>query len=329
MRLDGRAVCIFLAVVLPVWVWAWVYYGSPLPVTLVAKQQQGLMAISEQFLAGFWELLSQYWEVGYSRAELLLAGLGMLYGTWLLASAILKSGAQTDSNLLAERFRTVLPVILLFAWTAAYFAAYVLLGVARYFWYYAPLAAGLVAAVGLGLQATRRLFIALGGWLVARKQAWTAILGAWMVKTAALVAAGILVWFSVSQWISISRLTPDARLPVYQQVGEWLAGNTPQAARVGMLEVGIIGYYADRTVIDFAGLIQPQTARQLKRETSYEDAALWAVTQYRPEYLVLHAGLFPGLEEQIQSGELTGDSCQEVQRFPRLEFDMVVYACLR
>jgi hypothetical protein len=67
------------------------------------------------------------------------------------------------------------------------------------------------------------------------------------------------------------------------------------------LEVGIIGYYARRPMIDFAGLIQPDIARQLGGQATYEDAALWAVEHYRPNYLVLQQDAFPRLEQQIVS----------------------------
>jgi hypothetical protein len=79
--------------------------------------------------------------------------------------------------------------------------------------------------------------------------------------------------------------------------GEWMRDHTPPHASVGTLEVGLIGYYSQRRMIDFAGLIQPQVSNQLTAQTTYEDAALWAVEPYRPGYLVLHNNLFPRLEQ--------------------------------
>jgi hypothetical protein len=42
--------------------------------------------------------------------------------------------------------------------------------------------------------------------------------------------------------------------------------------------VGIIGYYAQQPMIDFAGLIQPEIAVQLGQTGSYSAAASWAIT---------------------------------------------------
>ena len=87
----------------------------------------------------------------------------------------------------------------------------------------------------------------------------------------------------------------DTRLEVYRQVGRWLADHTPLQATVGTLEVGIIGYHAQRTMVGFAGLIQPDVARQLAVSTTYQDSAAWAIQTYRPDYVVLHGGTFDAI----------------------------------
>jgi hypothetical protein len=64
-------------------------------------------------------------------------------------------------------------------------------------------------------------------------------------------------------------------------VGAWLRANTPPGATVGVIEVGTIGYYAQRHIIDFYGLIQPDIARHL----GVNDQR-WGVEHYRPDYIV-------------------------------------------
>jgi hypothetical protein len=109
----------------------------------------------------------------------------------------------------------------------------------------------------------------------------------------------LLAFLALSQVQSLwsLRQRPDVRITIYRAVGEWLEANTQLNASIGSLEVGIIGFYAQRYMVDFAGLIQPDVALQLKRNTTYEDAALWAVGQYHPDYLILHDGIFPRLED--------------------------------
>jgi hypothetical protein len=122
------------------------------------------------------------------------------------------------------------------------------------------------------------------------------------------------------------RADSDNRLTIYRATGEWLAANTAPENTVGALEVGIIGFYARRPMVDFAGLINPDVARQFNPQTTYADSALWALEQYRPDYVVLQEGLFPLVEQDYLS-----ENClpvktisEEAYRYP---YNIVIYAC--
>jgi hypothetical protein len=250
------------------------------------------MAISQQFAPGFLTILRGYVRWPY----LLQAGLsvaGTIYA--------------------ARRARSWL---LFLAWPVLYFAAYSILGVSRYFWYYAPLVPGFIAAAGLGLAAFGTPQLALGSSLSRRDILVFSF------------SAAILVLLVFGQVRSLWRLRgqADTRFAIYQAVGEWLQVQTSAGDRVGALEVGIIGYYARRPMVDFAGLIQPQVAAQLGEQTNYEDAALWAVEHYRPEYLVLPVGSFPRLQQTYIQRE-----CRLVEYFPGRRYgyreNLSIYAC--
>jgi hypothetical protein len=109
-------------------------------------------------------------------------------------------------------------------------------------------------------------------------------------------------------------------------IGQWINATAAPDATVGALEVGIIGYYARRPMIDFAGLIQPEVARRLTSGKTYEDAAIWAADRYRPDYLVLHDEIFPRLEQGYAA-----QNCRIVQRFPGqpggYTADLSIFAC--
>ncbi len=265
---------------------AWAYFGSPVPVTLAAKQSQGVMAISTPFLPGFFSLADNYLARPHYLAAIMLAGFGIAALLW------------------RERCWG-----LLLAWTSLYFAGYTALQVSSYFWYYAPLVPGFIALIGLGLAA---------GGLISRR-----------LQRAAAFAAGLalvaLAAFQASDLATLRR-SPDPRFPIYQAAGEWLAASTPVEAQVGTLEVGIIGYFSQRPMLDFTGLIQPEVATQLTAQATYEDAARWAVKRFPLDYLVLHDGLMPQLEATFAQAR-----CSHVQRFPgegyTYAFDLVVYDC--
>jgi hypothetical protein len=265
------------------------YFGSPFPVTLAVKQRQALLAASQTFLQGFSPFVLGYWHSGLYALPFVLAVVG------LIAAVVWR-----------RRFLLVL------AWCLLYFTGYSVLGVTRYYWYYAPLVAGFAAFVGLGFAAIYHALYKLGG---RRLQ-----LGG------ALILAVLLTVAQLQLLIPLYG-TNDRRVELYRTVGQWLAEQTPPDASVGALEVGIIGYYADRRMIDFAGLIQPETAEQLTRTTTYEDAALWAIDRFHPDYLVLPQGQLPRVESSLPGPR----GCHARKTFTNAIYvtPIIVYACTR
>lgn len=285
--IPWRAVALYSVFGLAWASWSWSYFGSPFPVTLMAKRQQGRLMISQSFLEGAIALVAGYWRQPFYRLHFALAAIGL------------------GALLLRHRRCWLLP-----GWSLLYFLAYVALGVSRYYWYYAPLVAGTIPVIALGIAALHDLSVRYAGR-----------------KAAMLLAVGLVLLAPVPQLQALNRVRQanDQRVAIYQEVGEWLQANTPTSASVGTLEVGIIGYYADRRMIDFAGLIQPETAMQLTPTTTYEDAAVWAVHRFQPNYLVLQDGLFPRLEQD----QAVVDACREQARWSDqvYPFQLVLYQC--
>jgi hypothetical protein len=272
---------------------AWLYFGAPLPVTLAAKQAQGRMAISQHFAPGMLTVADWYagrWQYG---VELLLAIIGVGF-------AVAKNRQW----------------LLVLGWTGLYFLAYSLLGVTRYFWYYAPLVPGWVIAVGLGMAFLN--WLPLPVWLSIPFSGKRIRQTAMILLVAALFIAQSVDLYKMSQ-------RNDPRYAIYRAAGEWINQNTLVNANVGALEVGIIGFYAQRPMVDFAGLIQPEVAAQMKSETTYDDTAIWATITYQPQYLVLILGAHPRLESEI-----VAEFCQPIKQFIGSQYgynDMIIFVC--
>jgi hypothetical protein len=255
-----RAGIVYLALTLPWVLFATWYYGSPTPVTLMVKQQQAALAGGVRFGAGFLLLAAS---AAHAWTNLVLAGLALLGVLYALGRAR--------------------PWLWLLAWEALYFAAYTALGVSHYFWYYAPLVPGLIASAGLGLDGLAR---ALSRWPPRWPRVW--------LRGAGIGGLLILLAAQVPGLVQLSGAR-DTRLGIYRAAGEWLNQMTPASVSVGTLEVGIIGYYSDRPMVDFAGLIQPAVARLFSPAFSYQDAAVWMIDAYHPNYVVLNPAWFPDL----------------------------------
>lgn len=155
----------------------------------------------------------------------------------------------------SKPFRWNLALIL---WAAAHTVAYLWLDVAGYAWYYAPLAVAFASTAAVGVRVVGR------HWSIG-----------------ALALALVLAPQLATDAGQVSRL-PDPHLRLYRQAGEWLAGHSPPASTVGVMEVGVVGYYAQRTMIDFAGLTRPDTVAALSRGDIF-----WTIAHDQPDFLVL------------------------------------------
>ncbi|MFC2025781.1 ArnT family glycosyltransferase [Chloroflexota bacterium] len=295
--IPWKPILIFLGCTLPWFIFAWVYFGSPIPVTLTVKQIQGSMTISQRFAPGFLTILRPYSTVWYYWLEAALA----LLGIWFMIR-------------FARRW------LVLLSWTLLYFFAFSALGVSRYFWYYAPLVPGFVVLIGLGVTAIDNLKkLKLG-----QNQSEPS----WINHSTYILTFVLIAVLTLGRINNLSQLwgISDARSVIYRTVGEWLRENTPDKVEVGMLEVGIIGYYSERPIIGFAGLIRPEVASQLTPKNDYRDAAYWVIKNNKPEYLVLHSGFFPP-DKQI----FVEQHCQVAQQFVGETYgyggDLQIYQC--
>lgn len=300
-RAGSGAILIFLGFLLPWLIFLILTFGSPVPDTLFVKQQQALLNLSQRFAPGFLSLFEPYFQQAYF---------------WLLSAL----GLLGFVGILKDLRREAIPAFrAFFFWPAGYFLAYSLLGVSRYFWYYAPLLPGCVMLAGLGIT-------------VLADQAKKSFSN--RANTFQKVLPAVLIFsLLIGQVIHLNqvRARPDPRMKAYQEAGEWLAAHSPPDAQVGALEVGALGYYSQRAVLDFAGLIQPDIARQFQPGGSYADSASWAIQQYRPDYLVLPGGFFPDLEngsfQVCQAGEKLTLVHSIKSKSDQFSYDIKLYAC--
>jgi hypothetical protein len=69
--------------------------------------------------------------------------------------------------------------------------------------------------------------------------------------------------------------------------GRWFGKNTPEHTVIATPDIGAIGYYSGRPVVDLAGLVTPAMVPALVRESPEEAVASFAFASFsRPEYLV-------------------------------------------
>jgi hypothetical protein len=244
---------LFVALSLPWLLFAWLYYGSPVPNTLAAKATQALGQAIPTWGPGL-VLAVTDWAKQFP-AGAFLAAIGLL-----LAPVRRQTGR--------------LPMLL---WAALTIAAHTLLDVRSYYWYYAPFAPvlGLLAADAVAAGAD---------WLAGRVS---------QSRRRALATVFVVLSFALALAPAAAVATtltkpPDLRNreQAYLQIGDLLrdlCAARGNALQVGMGEIGLVGYVSNCPVVDFSGLLQRDVAHLRAVST---DKIAWTIQRYQPEYLV-------------------------------------------
>ncbi|MBW0089573.1 hypothetical protein I4I73_10920 [Pseudonocardia sp. KRD-184] len=101
----------------------------------------------------------------------------------------------------------------------------------------------------------------------------------------AVFATGVM---TVVGWRDIIR---GVDRPEYLDTASWLKANTPEDATVALAEIGIVGWFSDREMIDFLGLLSKDSVREIANR----DPISW-LTREEPDYWVVHQPQWAGME---------------------------------
>ncbi len=225
-RLPWRLIGGFTLVLLLWMLYAMPVLGNPLPATLGVKRAHRFMGAWPHLVVGFYQLMLR--SPWFRQLRFLI-----LLGLWGWGCALFWRRRQGWA-------------LILLGWAGFYAVAYALLDVPFYFWYVTPLFAslGLSAALVLAVQPRAR--------------------GRWLVATLMLVLA-LLGWMD-QQRLAVRTARPSAKMAAYVRAGQWLQQHTSQDSTVAAIEVGTIGYYSQRQVLDLLGLVTPGAKAYLRRK---------------------------------------------------------------
>jgi hypothetical protein len=278
---------------------AWYAYGSPLPSTLAAKIAQRDSGLWGTYGRGLvdWVLLFLWNDkapnLGFAPVNPPLVWLWALLG---LAGI--------------WRYRVFLPLV---AWAAVFVLAYTAQRVPFYHWYAAPPAFGIsiLAACGLCMvgELVEKFWVTRGASSASaastaepvervkdgRAAKAKAAKAAEAIGTTALNRPALIVSLAVLLVVAAAAVKPMLALPrtsqlnptvrLYIEVGEWLQVNTPPGSSVGYYEIGYIGFYGQRRMVDTLGLIDPAVAPAVKRRDF-----TWALRERRPDFILEKRG---------------------------------------
>ncbi len=274
-RWLARSALLGFALYLPWLLWAWVYYGSPIPHTIAAKS--AIMTpnhVLETLGAYPFQLL-----MGQAAVTRIFMPSYYFLGGW-------------PSELLAFSLVLTLPAVFYFlvpradpigrSLSFALFVGGAYLQIAPPFpWYEQVWQALAILVLAIMVADATRLF----SWLTANHRVATGHASALRISVAVLIAVqGAILLCSATQ-LRINQ--NEIEFGVRRTVGLWLKANARPGDRVFLEPLGYIGYFSGLKMLDVPGLAAPEVTATIRAgATSWPDM----ITRLQPDWLVLRPG---------------------------------------
>lgn len=225
---PSKGVCVVLLVVTPWALFSLWSFGNIFPATLQQKRWQG----SSGFWGTGWIFLQGM--SAYVRGETFRHLAGVTWAPVLLTAPLV----LVPQGLLYVALRRS-RAMLLFVYVLAILVAYTLLNVPNYHWYYTGMV--LVICMGAGFGA---LFF----------------LQQIPIKLPRFINGGLAALLLVVTGLSLARTKSDQfdlRTSVYRNLTQQILAKSPPGGSIAAVEVGVVGYYSQRPMIDIVGLTTP------------------------------------------------------------------------
>jgi hypothetical protein len=262
-RVPWLAVLVGTLIAMPWMLFAWGYYGSPVPNTLMAKMTQGLSSDVPRWGA-YLLVVAREWGLAQPAAAVLAV-------CGLIATLRRPAPLYTVRRLMV-------------AWAALAVLVHTLLDVRGYFWYYVPLAPVVALLAGDGVAWLVRVICqrVTGSSHSHGLTAHKVIAGAAIL----LLAAAILTPASLATGRLVAQQELRQRDVAYQKTALVLRAlcQQPGQGPVAVAEIGLLGYLSQCAIVDFSGLLQPELAH-LRAEAA--DKMAWVMKRYAPPLVVL------------------------------------------
>lgn len=248
-RLMWRELAVFLLLCAPWLLFAALYFGSPIPVTLAAKTAVYGWYFRSERLPELSRLLYRVWGTPLYALMALAAALGV----W---------------RLVRERWTLFLPPV---AWFALYWLAFLVSKVLLFEWYLVPPLFVYAMLAGLGMT-TAFDYAGTRGPRPVRS-----LLAAGL--------AGCLCVLNVRDTFFYTRQLQGLEDNLRQPLGLWLRAHSRPTDRVMLEPIGYIGYYSRLPVVDMTGLVTPSVLPCYDRKNPCPWLSI--AYQYQPDWCIV------------------------------------------
>jgi hypothetical protein len=273
-RVPWRDLALALLLTLPWLAFATLYFGSPIPTSLVAKLTvyRGAHGASRAAILG--AFAAQFTSGAFQHAVTALFTLGMVS--------------------LIRDYREAHPLRVPLLWLILYYGTMLTSHVPAFAWYFLPPWPLFLCVAALGGQTA---IAAIGKILTNIDPSGSASTGFHALarlRFAALVLFGLfglLHLHTVRAEIASAQILEDT---VRKPIGLWLRAHAGPQERILLEPIGTIGYYSRRSILDLIGLVSPEVFPSYRTPAPLTDI----VRRFRPEWLCLRPGEAATLQRQ-------------------------------
>lgn len=259
LRVGAKYAFLTGLVMLPWFIFATWYFGSPIPHSISAKALTYRSSIPMDWLYTLWYIFAQRGGIGGTLLIVILLGTGSV--------AILSR-------------QTLRPLRLYLVWVVLYIATFTFFQSGRFGWYYAPIMPILFTLLVLGgsewFEQTRR---------------FTAMTNIMQSNLRYILAGTLFLAFIVTSGFSIYGAWQNAykevayEKTIWQPLGLWIRENSSSDATVALESIGGVGWYSERYIWDEGGLVSTKIYI-LNKETPGKINVLAILQTYHPDLYI-------------------------------------------
>ncbi len=252
-----------LVVVLPWVIFSLLYFGSPIPNSVPGKKAlySGIIWETPKWKI-FWEFLFLKTKIGWPLLVLSLTGIYRVL----------------------SRAKSYIIIVL---WTFLYFLFFFLAETKIHMWYYVPFYLGYLMLVALGMDLVFEKAIGLWRERIDFSQPKTKIfpgLNIFKISllSVVLIFGGLIYLQQMKRTFILVAADQIALEDIHKNIGLWLLENTQPTDTICAEDIGYMGYYSGRYILDQDGLVSPQSIPFNKKRDR-----LGFIKRYKPAYFLI------------------------------------------
>jgi hypothetical protein len=257
-RLPLKTIGFTFLLILPWLIFATFYFGSPVPHSIWAKKAlyQGTLQTARGTI--LWEFMILKTQIG-----------------WVILVFSILGAYRILKKMKGLRFILI--------WTFFYLCFYLFSGTRMHIWYYVPFYLGYLILTAQGMAFFYEYLRSVHEKLSKTKKLFLILREMQALMLIFVVALFFLIyWKQTKRTINLIKTEQRVLEQIHMKIGLWFEQNSDEGDTVCAEDIGYMGYFSERYILDQDGLISPQ-AVPFNRKGS----RLGLLRTYLPRYVVL------------------------------------------